>query len=322
MKFEVLHRLLAFFGAFILLSSLYAQTDVYLKINHKWNGNTFIGKPTVSQSGSSAFFILTRMEYYMSGFEIIHDSGMVTPIPGKYLLVNADDTSFEFLGSFNLSNIEGISFHIGVDSAANHSDPSLYEGNHPLKLKFPSMHWGWASGYRFIAFEAGTGVNMNEMASIHTLGNKNYHKQTQTVSANQFGSDLIINLDAEYANGFNSITIDPNLFYHGDLEDAKTLIENFRDYVFSGSTVGITASKMKQPSFSIYPNPTSGIIGVSTPDIPSLFYEVRGLSGKLINKGFVQNGQQLDLRDYESGIYLIQFFDEQGFIKSEKVVLH
>ena len=85
---------------------------------------------------------------------------------------------------------------------------------------------------------SGTGSNMSSLATIHALGDKNYFKQSHDVSAFNFGGDLVINLDAEYSSAFAAIAVDPNLFYHGEDAQARTLMENFRDFVFSPTVVG------------------------------------------------------------------------------------
>ena len=78
---------------------------------------------------------------------------METAIPNKWVLVNASEATEVDLGSHDVTNVEAVHFHIGVDSSVNHSDPASYPMGHPLAPVFPSMHWGWAAGYRFVAIE-------------------------------------------------------------------------------------------------------------------------------------------------------------------------
>ena len=310
---------------FALLSSsiLFSQQDVYLKVQHKLGTSTLTGQPILNLNGpnGASRFQLTRMEYYMSSIKIIHDSGQVTSLPDRYLLLNMNDTSSRFIGSLNVTNIEGISFAIGVDSVANHADPNGYEANHPLNLKFPSMHWGWASGYRFVAFEGWTGPNMDRHTSIHALGNHNYHEQTHQLTAINKGGDLIIYLDADYEKAFNSIQVDQNLVYHGDIFEAATIMQNFKDFVFGPGVVGIEENQLAN-QFKVYPNPSKGEFQIVNSMETNLIYEIRDLRGAEIQSGKLQQGSNTNLQIEDSGVYLLTLRKLDGnYIHSKKLVV-
>ncbi len=91
-------------------------------------------------------------QLYLSGFELLKADGSTVKFKDTYVLVTKDAQTFN-LGQAPSGDYTGIRFQIGVDSAANHSDPSLRAPNHPLALRDPSMHWTWNSGYIFIKAE-------------------------------------------------------------------------------------------------------------------------------------------------------------------------
>lgn len=91
-------------------------------------------------------------KFYLSNLVLLQEGG------GEVLVKDLALIDFENTGSLAISSeapsgkYTGIRFSVGVDSAKNHSDPSIYPQSHPLGL-FQSTHWSWQSGYRFILLE-------------------------------------------------------------------------------------------------------------------------------------------------------------------------
>ena len=128
-----------------------AQKNVILTVQHKLGDSNFSYNTTNSNDVGSTFKF-SRVEYYMSGFTIIHDGGIETPVTtDTYILTDAFMNAVQSLGLFNVTNVEGIKFHIGVDAPTNNEDPNQWPMSHPLAPQSPSMHWGWAAGYFFAA---------------------------------------------------------------------------------------------------------------------------------------------------------------------------
>lgn len=82
--------------------------------------------------------------------------------------------------SFNYPDVpvgtyKGIQFQLGPDSAANHGDPTLWPANHPLNGNLTGLHWGWAGGYVFQAFDGefkdSASATVTKGFSFHTAGN-------------------------------------------------------------------------------------------------------------------------------------------------------
>lgn len=308
-----------FLIAFALVA--HGQTNVYLKINHKLNGNTFSYNQTATTSGLAQYQV-SRLEYYIGEIKINHGRGQVTTVPNKWILVDAGTTTNELLGNFNVSNIQSISFGIGVDSSANHTDPSLRASGHPLAHRFPSMHWGWSAGYRFVAFEGNTGTNFGQIFQIHALGDRNYRTQTQNVTAYMQNGNLIIELDADYNQALNSITVNSNLLYHGELAEAATLLSNFQSSVFTQTAVGLNELGNDLVKLSVSPNPSNGEIHISINDsFSNLSYKVLDMTGREIQNGVIENLSHHTLTIQEKGIFMVNFFENGVRIARERVII-
>lgn len=251
-------NILAFlFAACFACNAAHAQTPVQLHINHQLSGSNF----SFSQSAKNDLgndFNVTRLEYYISKISIKHDGGMTTPVPNHYILANGGQAVVDDLGSFNITNVESISFHIGVDTPLNHADPSLQPSGHPLAPKSPSMHWGWTSGYRFVAMEGKSGASLNQTYEIHALGDQHYFETTVPATGVIKNGKLVIAIRADYTMAIKGINLSSGLIAHGDGVDEAKLLANFRDNVFSaGFPVSIANSNESKSVFSIYPNPSA-----------------------------------------------------------------
>ncbi len=302
----------------------HSQTDVYFKINHKLDDNAFAYNQTATNSdsigGGGNPYQLNRLEYYIAEITLTHDSNQTTHISNKWMLVNAADTTNELLGNFNITNLQSISFGIGVESFVNHNDPNLYPAGHPLAPRFPSMHWGWAAGYRFVALEGKTGNNFSQIFQIHALGDRNYRTQTHTTAGYMENGDLIIELDADYNEALNSITVNSNLLYHGEFNEAATLLTNFQTSVFSQSTVGLNELQKDLVRFVVSPNPSNGEIRF-TVNNSNLSYNVIDLCGRVIQNGTLQNTSNHSLSINNKGIYMINLFEDGVLIGNEKIII-
>jgi hypothetical protein len=87
------------------------------------------------------------------------------------------------LGYHNITNVEQISFLVGVpdrlntESGTAAQDISLYPENHPLSFQSPSMYWGWQAGYMHMIVGGSVDGNNDGITEtnfqLHNLGNSN-----------------------------------------------------------------------------------------------------------------------------------------------------
>lgn len=297
-----------------------AQTNVSLKINHKLGNQSFNFSQDATNNQGDPFQV-TRLEYYIAEIKLTYDGGMDTTIQDFWVLVDPSNVTNTTLGTFNFTTLESVSFGVGVQSSVNHLDPSSYAANHPLSPKSPSMHWGWTAGYRFVAME-GTAASKSDIFQIHALGDGNYQIQTIQTAGKTQGSDLVIDLDADYEGALENITINAGLVNHGSNGEAATLLDNFKDHVFSEAGSGISLDEGVSNLVSIYPNPIlkGGSIKIEDPLDKVINVKIVDITGKLI-----LTGSRLDIESESinliEGSYLVSIEFEDGSISNKKLLI-
>jgi hypothetical protein len=304
-----------------LSAATFAQKNVILTVQHKLGDSNFSYNASNSNDVGSTFKF-TRVEYYMSGFTIIHDGGIETPVTtDTYILTDAYINAVQSLGTFNVTNVEGIKFHIGVDAPTNNEDPNQWPMNHPLAPQSPSMHWGWAAGYFFAAVDGLAGTNLNTGFEMHSLGNVNYFEQTVTVNGENSGDDVYINLDADYLEAVRGINVNAGPIDHGAGATDLTLIQNFRDHVFSAAaTSPLSVGVSTVNDFKVFPNPSNGVFYINSNEQVETI-ELFDLSGrKVMDLPAQQSGVQQVSID-QSGLYILQVrLLNQEVLRSKVVV--
>lgn len=299
----------------------HAQKHVYLQLETKMGEEAFVlGNVFTREDGTS--FQPTRLQYYISKPIVIHDGGQETPASNRYFLVNGGQTTPLDLGLMNVNQIEGLKFSIGVDSATNHLDPALYDKNHPLAYQNPSMHWGWVSGYRFIAYEGKSGNNLVFTYEIHTIGNELYRNIVLTCGATTDGDDITIPIEADYGQLLKDIDVSGGLYAHGNLNEAVTISDNMANHVFTS-----LISSNEQPDFStvqlaLVPNPSGGNTTL-TLDLPQLnrpysLSVTNSLGQKIFEQSLAAGTNKVDLLSLHSGLHLVQIWSENLVVSTVK----
>lgn len=302
-----------------------AQKNVTLTIKHKLGANPF-SFTQASQNNLMNDFKITRVDYYMSGFTIIHDGGMQMVVPaGKYILAKGDNNVVADLGTFNVTNVEGIKFHIGVEAPTNNADPSQWLTPHPLASQSPSMHWGWSAGYRFIALEGQAGATFGTNFQMHGLGNANYFEQTVTVAGVNSGSNVTINLDADYNQALKGINITTGPIDHGVNATDLTVLQNFRDFVFSAGT-GFplsVSSTIQDLGINIYPNPSTGNVymNLNNANTKVSSANIIDISGKTIQKISLEGKTSINFQIATKGFYIIKLYNQNKNIANQKLII-
>ncbi len=304
--------------------SLFGQKEVILKINHKLGDEVF-EYHTEHNTDEGNNFKITRLQYYLSGLSLIHDGGQETIIEDLWILDRAQNiASLHELGSFELDQIEGIKLHVGVDSLHNHLDPALWPADHPLAPKNPSMHWGWAGGYRFFAFEglAGEDALVNDV-QFHGVGNSLYETTTVLTGATEENGTLVISLDADYAEAVRTLDINPGLISHGEIWHAKTVGENFTNLVFSASDGTVSSEDIADLiEVQLFPNPAiSGVVNVKTDlQSPTALVNIFAANGVKLSQSNLSNGQAT-LNINTPGVYMLQFVDNNQLLLTKRLVV-
>ncbi len=311
----------------ILLSTLLqAQTDVRLSINHLFNSAPVQFNTTLTNSSQEEFEI-TRLEYYISGITLTHDGGQITEASEAFVLVNAEEGTNVLLGNFPITNLESIEFGVGVTSDVNHGDPSLYGPYHALSPKIPSMHWGWSSGYRFVALEGNSGMNLGTLFQFHALGDDNFLKQNISTAGITNGTTLTVVLDADYLSALNTISVYDGPVKHGEnYPECIQLLDNFKTSVFSVSTSDVVSiEENENEKLTVYPNPVSNELMVeltNSTEQTDVTYTIQDQLGRTIVKSNHVNGQPISVSNLSNGIYFVELHSSASSIAKQSFIVN
>jgi hypothetical protein len=268
------------------------------------------------------------MEYYISSISITHDGGAVTNISNTWILANASTPVNELLGNYNITAIESISFSIGVETPENHNDPSLLAASNPLAPKSPSMHWGWAAGYRFVAMQGMAGTTTpNQVFELHGLGDVNYFSQTILTAGTSDANGLVVELNADYEQAIKSISVASGVVSHGEINEAKDMLENFRDNVFTATEAIVAGVEITKDDnhFKMYPNPKrngEALTFTYDGDLINSTIEIVDLSGRVIAIQKLDNSNQLVFNGLNKGVYFVNLKSVNGEVtNTEKLIV-
>ena len=304
---------------------LFAQNDVTVKINHKFGADDFAMNSAVTCYEGYDLKV-TRLQYYLNNFIITHDGGMVTETT-QHFLINSNTATALDLGSFDITAVESISFSVGVHADRNHLDPSAYPSTHPLAPKNPSMHWGWTSGYRFIALEGKAGANVNTTYEIHALGDQNYKTVSMPIEGTLNGTDLTISIDADYLGMFKDINVSTGVVTHGETGNSVKLLNNFETDVFfpEGEVPVGTIDPTFAGKFQIQPNPSFDKTTNVVFDLPiegTYQLTLTDVAGRVIQTQTVASSEQsIQLRSKFSGVFFIHLWKDGAPVVFKKWIV-
>lgn len=310
------------FLVFINCDSIAQIKSFQLNIHHMLKAEIFeLGK--ASENNLSHKLQYTRAEYYISEISIIHDGGQETLIEDLWVLADAADQITEVdLGEHDIDMVEAIAFHIGVDEDHNHLDPTIWPADHPLAPQFPSMHWGWASGYRFVALEGYGGENLDQLFQLHGLGDINYEKTTVAISSRNEGSTELIELHADYAAALENIPLNWGMIVHAEEAEAQLSINNFNRFVFSPYNATSSIKNLDDINdIEVFPNPVQGdYLVVSSSSSEKLRYQLSDLTGKILTSSEVQDSR-IDVSLLETGFYVLCLVNDKKHLAYKKIVV-
>ena len=299
-------------GAFMgLCWGSQSQTTVALRIDHKV-GQSEVGSPLTVVTPSGESVDIDRLEYYLSMFTLVHDGGQETPIPMAHVLADGFTDELHPLGSVSgVQNVESLKFHVGIDPDNNHADPASWPADHPLAPQVPSMHWGWAAGYRFVALEGGTADGTLE---IHALGDDNHFPGETEVAAFVENGVLVLDVEADVLGFFHLLTVGSGLINHGEDEEAVLVCNNLADRVFrvpGAADVGVLDGAVLD--IALVPIEQGAELSFGAPCPAGTRVELLDILGRTVQWWDVAQGlERLRLTDVRPGAFLISVQTAKG----------
>lgn len=288
--------------------------EVAVVINHLYDGevlnfdNTYI-------VGDNIPIRFDRIEYYIHLNSLISNQNIATDLIDKYILVNANQNNYN-IGEIELldDDLISLNFNIGVEYNLNHADPSLQDSSHPLAPQFPSMHWGWAAGYRFAALEGMIDKNqdsvMETVFQYHPVDDSYYSDTITSEGIIENENNLTIFINANYDRLIENIGTDEGGVYHGIHEENGLLMDNFsQNNVF---TVPENLNlKETYVSNTVFPNPFSNTIQLNLNE--NSIVKVYNSLGLLVDEfKFDKGQQQINTETLLNGIYILSIQSKSG----------
>lgn len=139
--------------------------------------------------------------------------------------------------------------------------------------------------------------------------------QLSDVSAPALKGDNIVDniekVEVDNALGTYTIEVTHKGILDGSIQDYSLIVSGFDEIVLSNSTV------VKNDIF-IYPNPTNDFLNINSPNSFVNKYEIYDIQGRIVQEAttFEENFLQIDLKLFNSGVYLIKLFSEnETFVK-------
>jgi hypothetical protein len=131
-------------------SCLYEASDFKVNVNHVV-GTLPYSTGTVYTHADGRQYRLTMARFYFSHPSLNTASGHVHL--QEYSHIVAGTSSYE-LGEVEPDAYISLEFNVGVDSFANHADPTAFSDDHALSASSPTFdHWSWNTGYFFLRIE-------------------------------------------------------------------------------------------------------------------------------------------------------------------------
>lgn len=115
---------------------------------------------SIYRTSASRAFTVTDFRYYVSTISAIREDGTEQKLSCPVILVDPHKRSYA-VGRLPAGLYKGLRFTVGLDSAVNHGDPTVFAKDHPLAIQTPGMHWDWNSGYLFMKIEGRVDTTQN-----------------------------------------------------------------------------------------------------------------------------------------------------------------
>ena len=295
-------------------SSGISQKEIVLRLSHALNDSSFKYNENFEVDGNKNYY--TRLQYYLSGFNLEHDGGQSTLLNNVYVFASGHISNY-YLGNFNISSLESISFDVGVDQIANSGNTTNYSTQHPLGPKSPPMDWGWPSGYFFVVTNGFTDTDNDDIPEtnfeLHALGDVMLNPVdpiylSGTNLNDTIYIDLIVNTE-RFISGIDLSSVGAD---HSSSSDNLTMCNNSSTMnIFEPGYIDVTSLKENNVSsdyiFLDYTLAFAPTINYHFESNNKVNLRITDINGKIhINeKNLVSQGSFFPLKELATGIYIV-----------------
>jgi len=304
---------------------------VNFQINHLAKGAP-LSYSLVYQNDLQQDYRFTRIEYFITGFELSTDTGKVALVDSVCLINAAKPADYE-LGSIALEKIDSLHFHFGVDEERNHGDPSLYPLGHPLAPRDRySMHWDWASGYRFWAVEGDADTTgdgkMDVSFQFHIAIDHNYLPASlETKVQSDESIQYLMNID--YADLMAGVDFRGEPVVHGGfggpydtpLDSMLARVRSRSCYGSGSQRVVSTSPELPNSGLVIYPNPAKELLTVRTDHAIDRLEILDHLGRTVLQRTLPRGEQTVHLSGLVAGAYLVRITDSARSTATRRLII-
>ena len=301
----------------MLFTNVLYSNEVKLNFDFNVAGEEFIINKKYTNNDNINYKI-TRLEFYMCGFKL-DDLEL-----DDYLLVNGNFKTYS-LGEYSIDKVNNVTMSFGVKKEDNiNQDPNKYGVFHPLGPKDPSMHWGWAAGYRFWVVEGvvdhdNDGV-YDKSFQYHVLGDEAFRTMSFDIDAFSQDGVLDINMDFDVQKLLLPVDMTKFVAYHDFYNNSQELRDFINNITSSGVITSKTTSSVEsiENNIEVYPNPAADYLIIGEKYLNSNF-SIVAIDGTILLSGTI-NSNHINLEILVSGTYLIRISELNGNIKTAKFV--
>ncbi len=306
--------------------------SVHFRINHLAKGAP-LSYSLIYQNDLEQDYRFTRIEYFITGFELSSETGRMSLID-SVCLVNAAKPAQYDLGSIDLERVDSLHFHFGVDKERNHGDPSVYPLGHPLAPRDRySMHWDWASGYRFWAVEGDADTTgdgeMDVSFQYHIAIDGNYLPASlETIVQNNDSISFLMDID--YVDLLAGVDFRGEPVVHGGfggpydtpLDSMLVRLRTRSCYSSGFQRVLNTNSDLDLQQTSMHPNPAHESLHI---DHPYRIEHIQILDelGRMIKDVLPAPTHEvsIQLEGLKPGVYFVRITDEKECISTKRLII-
>jgi cytochrome c peroxidase len=127
--------------------------QVRLELNPVWLGRPLVLAQSIKDA-KSAGFSLTRLDGLLSELALQRTNGTWLESGAWHVFFSVEQQRLTAMADgLPPEPFQAIRFRIGVDAKTDASDPQVWPPGHPLHPDVCGLHWGWSSGYVFLAVE-------------------------------------------------------------------------------------------------------------------------------------------------------------------------
>lgn len=199
---------------FLLLScqeddkdTMIRQYNLDVQIEHYFNDSKIVFDSETYFNEFGNELSVSKLRYLISDIRLTDEFGNIKHFENQYVYIDASKNRDTFtLFGIDAGNYTNLTYNIGVDSLANHSNPTLLYADHPLSLIVHNLHWGWIDGYIFFSLEGNLHYQGNKQLFTYHLG---FDRNLKTISLdNSFRIDDNSKLELKF--DLAKLFIEPN----------------------------------------------------------------------------------------------------------------